>query len=153
MTDPDHNPERRDKALKALEQLSRAPRRRRGLRLSLAPFYLGMGLIVAHQLLVRFVPMVWSATLPGGIEQAHTLRGWGGLLWSVCMLVYMRFNQVAPILTGAWIIALLASLMNRYLRLLVWVAAVAVVMLDFGILAITLETALRAGMREIGAGW
>jgi hypothetical protein len=150
MTTPE---EKKAKALLALEKLSRPKNRRRGsMRLSLAPFYLGMALLVGHQLLLRFVPMVWSATLPGGLQQAHFLRGWGGLLWAFCVLFYLRFNQVALILFGVWAIALVLSLANRYLRLLVWLVAFAVVMLDFGILIVTLETALHSGMREVGIG-
>ncbi|HEV3122774.1 MAG TPA: hypothetical protein VGY53_12760 [Isosphaeraceae bacterium] len=150
MTTPE---EKKAKALLALERLSRPRNKRRGsMRLSLAPFYLGMAMLVGHQLLLRFVPMVWSATLPGGIQRAHTLRGWGGLLWALCVLFFVRFDQVVLILFGVWIGALVLSFLNRYIRLLVWLIAFAVVMLDFGILFVTLQTALHSGMREAGIG-
>ena len=58
------NPDAERTLQRFLEQSARPARRRAG-RISTAPIVLGLGLLLGYQLLVRLVPLVWSATLPG----------------------------------------------------------------------------------------
>jgi hypothetical protein len=127
------------------------PPRRRPARFSIAPIYLVLGLILGYQLLVRFVPMVWASMLPGGLDQASQFRGWPAVVWHFSRYCRLRFPAVVLILGGAAGLGFLLSAL-RPLRIFVWLAAIAVVAVDAGILIVTLRTAMTATMQDAGIG-
>jgi hypothetical protein len=135
---------------KALEKLARPPRKR-PRRFSVAPIYLGLGLLLADQLLVRFVPMVWASALPGGIEQANLLHGWPRLVWALSRLFSLRSAEVIAILGTIAVIGFIVSLV-RPLRPFVWLAAIAVVACDAAILILAVKTAMDLTMHQVGLG-
>jgi hypothetical protein len=139
---------------RAMDRLLRSmarPPRPRPRRLSLSAIYLALGLVLGYQLLVRFVPMVWGSLLPGGLTQANQLRGWPGVVWRLAIVAHVRFPAVA---TTLGIVGAAGFLLGaiRPLRLLVWLAAVVVIAIDAGILILTLQTALAAGLQNAGIG-
>jgi hypothetical protein len=136
---------------RALKRLERPPKRRRGW-FSIAPIYFGLGLALGYVLLVRFVPMMWTALLPGGIEQASELTGLPALVWRLSVLFRLRSESAIVILGGLAGAGLLISTILRPLRLVVWLAAVGVVLVDAGILMVTIKTALEATMQSAGIG-
>lgn len=135
-----------DRLLDRLERNSRRPPR----RFSPASVYLAVGLVVAYQLLVRFVPMTWSAVLPGGLAQADTLSGWPGLLWRLGLICRLHFEQVLIAFAAIAIFGLALGRGPRLIRLLVWLAAVAVVALDAGIVIVTMKTSMDATLQGSG---
>jgi hypothetical protein len=132
-----------------LKKMDRPPRRR---RFSTAPLVMGLGLVLGYQLLVRLVPRVWSTTLPGGLGQARFLRGWPGLVYRLALFCYRDFSAV--LLVGGLLVAaaVVVSGWLRPLRFLVWLAAVAVILADAGIVYVTLRTALEATAAASGIG-
>jgi len=141
-----------EKALdRVLRKMARPPRRRLGW-FSIAPIYLALGMVLAYQLLVRFVPMVWSALLPGGIELAPRLRGWPAVVWRFSVVCRFHFRGVAQILGAAALAGFLVSSFLRPFRFLVWIAAIAVMLIDAGILIVTIITALYTTMQAAGIG-
>lgn len=133
-----------------LEQDERPPRRRRAGRISSAPIVLGLGLLLGYQLLVRLVPWVWSATLPGGLAQARGFRGGPGLVYHLAVACYQNVATATGLIIGAVLVAFLLGALARPLRWLVWLAAVAVILIDASILAVTLQAALWATARASG---
>jgi hypothetical protein len=136
---------------RALDRLAKPPKRRAGW-FSIAPIYLGLGLVLGYILLVRLVPMIWSALLPGGIEQAQHLTGLPAVVWRLSVLFRVRSEGVVLILGGLVGAGFLVSTLLRPLRFLVWLAAVALVLVDAGILIVTIKTALEATMQGAGIG-
>jgi hypothetical protein len=135
-----------DRLLDRLEGQARRPRR----GFSPASLYLTVGLVVAYQLLVRFVPRTWAALLPGGLGQADTLGGWPGLVWRLGLLCRSHFEQVLVALAAVAIFALALGRGPRLIRLLVWVAAVAVIAFDAGIVIVTMKTSMDATLQGSG---
>ena len=135
-----------DRLLRKMER----PRRRR--RFTTAPLVLALGLVVGYQLLVRLVPQVWSTTLPGGLAQARFFRGWPGLVWHVALFCHRNFSTV--LLVGGLLVAgaIVVGGWLRPLRFLVWLAAVAVILADAGIVYVTLRIALVATAADSGIG-
>jgi hypothetical protein len=130
-------------------QMSRQSARPRG-RISTAPLMLALGLVLGYQLLVRLVPRVWGTLLPGGWEQASMLRGWPGLVWRLAIACHLNFSlalAIGAVIVGA---AIIVSGWIRPLRFLVWLAAVGVILLDAGIVYVTLRTALEASAHASG---
>lgn len=140
-----------DRALDKLEQdMDRRQRRRGGF--STSPFMLALGLVLGYQLLVRLVPKVWSSFLPGGLEQAQQFRGWPGLVASLAIACDRNFTTVC-VVGGAIVIgAFLWVRWVRPLRFLVWLAAIGVILLDAGIIYVTLSTSMAATFQDAGFG-
>jgi hypothetical protein len=136
---------------RAMSRLARPPKRRASW-FSLAPIYLALGLIVGFALLVIFVPMLWSALLPGGLEQTERLFGLPALVWRLSLLLRLRSQTAVMILAGLAVSGFVVSTILRPLRFLVWLAAIGVVVLDAGILIVTIKTALEATMHGAGMG-
>lgn len=134
-----------------VRQLERRSKRRAG-GFSLAPVYLALGLLLGDRLLIWLVPMVWNATLPGGFDQALKLQGLGGLLAQVAWALRARSRFIELVLGGIAIAGFLVSHFVRPLRILVWLAAVAMVLVDAGIVFVTLKTALAVTTSDIGLG-
>lgn len=131
--------------LKALDRLTRRlerAERRRPRRFSTAPLVLGLGLTLGYQLLVRLVPRVWGAMLPGGWDQANNLRGWPGLVWALALAAHHHFTLVIVLIAGSTLLAWGAIRAVPAVRFLVWLAALAVILFDAGILYVTLRTTL-----------
>jgi type IV secretory pathway VirB2 component (pilin) len=139
-----------EKALaRVLDRLDRDSRRtRRGF--SRAPIYLTLGLVVGYQLLVRFVPMVWSSTLPHGLAQAGHLAGWPGLLWRLAMICHGRFTQVVVVLGAIAFTGFLLARGPWPMRLLVWLAAFGIVLIDALIVFLALSASLGAVLDDSG---
>jgi hypothetical protein len=126
-----------------LRKMERA-QRRKPRRFSTAPLMLLLGLIVGYQLLVRLVPRVWATMLPGGWEQANTFRGWPGIVWALALACHQHFAAVAVIIGGTTLFAFVLIRIAPLFRFPVWLVAVGVILLDAGILYITLRTSLEA---------
>jgi hypothetical protein len=136
---------------RALDRLSRPPRRR--VRwFSKAAVYLGLGLALGYVLLVQMVPMMWGTLLPRGIDQANTLVGLPALVWRLSVVFRLRSGSALVILGGLTAAGFVASALLRPLRFVVWLAAVAVVALDAGILIVTIKTAFEATIQSAGVG-
>ena len=129
---------------------SRKPARPRRSRFSIAPVILASGLVVGHQLLTRLVPMVWGSMLPGGLMQARTFRGWAGLVWNVAVWMHGDFAGTAVVLGSIAGVGFLVAMFARPLRPLVWLAAVAVIGLDAGIVYVALRAAIEATAMNAG---
>ncbi len=142
------NPSTEKALARALERLSRPPKRRRGL--SRAPVILGAGLFVGFQLLVRLLPRVWGELLPGGLAGASRLRGAPGLLYAAARFCYLEFPTAAGILVGITVASLVLSWWWWPFRWLSWLAAIAVLAADAMILVILLRTALTATAAAAG---
>jgi hypothetical protein len=137
-----------DRALDRLERASQRERRRAGF--STAPIVLGLGLILGYQLLVRFVPRVWAALLPGGLEQAGHLGGWPGLVLRLAVVCHQHFFGVCVFMGSVVAAGLMLGRGNRLLRAFVWVAAVAVILLDAGIIYVVLRASMQATLEGAG---
>jgi hypothetical protein len=146
-----------DKTLKALDRaldkLERASNRqqRRG-RPSTAPIVLAIGLVLGYQLLVRLVPKVWASLLPGGLDQAAQFRGWPGLVARLSVTCQQNFTATIAVGAGIVIAAYLWGRWVRPLRFLVWLAALAVIVLDAGIIYVTLRSSMEATFEGAGIG-
>lgn len=136
-----------DRALDRLERQAGRPRR----RFSTSPFVLGIGLAVGDVLLTRLVPMVWASLLPGGLEQAATLRGWPALVWRAAVYCHVHQGPVQAAIGVAVVVSLLLSFMGgRPLRIVVWLCAVGVILADAGILVVTIQSSLSATAADVG---
>lgn len=136
-----------DRALDKLDRQHRRPRR----RFSTAPFVLGFGLIVADLLLTRLVPMVWESLLPGGLEQAATLRGWPALVWRSAVYCHVHQGPVQVFIGLAFVLSVLLSFLGgRPLRIVVWLSAAGIILINAGILVVTLQSSLRATAASAG---
>ncbi|SIO59650.1 hypothetical protein SAMN05444166_6129 [Singulisphaera sp. GP187] len=128
-----------------LNQLDRKARRPRS-RFPMAAIYLTLALILGYQLLVRFVPMVWSTLLPGGWAQAETLSGWPGLIYRLGWICHTRFEAVCIALGGISLAGFVLSFGPWPARLVVWLAAVGFVLVDAGIVFVAIMTCLNLAL-------
>jgi hypothetical protein len=140
-----------DRALDRLERSAARSERRRS-RFSTGPILLALALVVGYQILVRLVPAVWAEFLPGGLEQARMLRGWPGLVASLALLCRRNFSGLVIVLGGVVGSAWLLGRWSRILRFLVWLAALAVILLDAGLIYVTLRTSLEVTVQSSGLG-
>jgi hypothetical protein len=134
-----------DRVDDVLDRAGRREKKRRGF--STAPIVLVLGLILAYQLLVRLVPMLWAEILPEGYDQAAFLPGGARLVRGLGLFCYGRF----PIVLGGVVAVVLVSVaLGRHpaTRPLVWLMAVASILANAGILFV----ALKAGMDAAGIG-
>ena len=123
----------------------RKPKRPRGF--SAAPLVVAAGIVLGYQLLVRLVPQVWANILPGGFEQGAFLGGWPGIVWKAAWYCRLHFATVA---VGGFVIVAAMFLVGRrpITRPIAWLAAVVVILLNAGILYVTMKT----GMDAAGVG-
>ena len=125
-----------DRLLNQLERKARRPRS----RFPMAAIYLTLALILGYQLLVRFVPMVWSTLLPEGLEQAADLPGWPGLIYRLGWICHTRFVPVLVALGGISIAGFVLGCGPWPARVVVWLAAVGFVLVDAGIVFVAIMT-------------
>jgi len=127
-----------EKALnRALRAMERARRPRRGF--TLTPLVTALGCAVAYVLLTYLLPRVWAATLPGGLDSAMRLRGWPGLAWRLAVVAHRHFGGFCVV---SGILVLASTLLTRagaLGRLLAWLLAVATVLVNGGILYVTIR--------------
>ncbi|WP_406695387.1 hypothetical protein V5E97_30620 [Singulisphaera sp. Ch08] len=122
-----------------LNQLDRKVRRPRS-RFPMAAIYLTLALILGYQLLVRFVPMVWSTLLPEGLAQAENLSGWPGLIYRLGWICHTHYELVLVALGCISIAGFVLSWGPWPARVLVWLAAVGFVLVDAGIVFVAIMT-------------
>ena len=103
---------------------------------------LAIGLILGDLMLTRLVPAVWESVLPHGLEQARTFRGWPGLVWHSAVYCHAYPQRVWVVIGAAVVASLIVSFGVRPLRFLVWLSAVGVIVINAGILYITLQTSM-----------
>ncbi|MEO6810313.1 MAG: hypothetical protein ABI353_14450 [Isosphaeraceae bacterium] len=127
-----------DRVLRQLARRSRLKPR----RFSTAPLIVALGFVTGYQSLARLVPRVWAATFPGGLEQAETLFGWPSLVWRLSTACRFHFLEVVIVMGMVTTLAFVTSTWLRPLRFLVWFAAIALILIDAGILVVTIRTAL-----------
>jgi hypothetical protein len=128
-----------DKILAQMERRASRPPR----RFSMAPIVLAAGLVLGQQLLVRFVPMVWDVFLPSGLEAANSLRGWPGLVWHSAVFCHVYQTGVLAAIGGIEIVTMLLGGRSFFVRLMTRLAAFGVIVLDAGIVLVTLMTSYR----------
>jgi hypothetical protein len=143
--------ERSHQLLKAFAAEGLRTGRRRRRRFSMAPITLGLALLVGVVWLTELLPRVWEATLPGGLAQAASFRGWPGLLWSLAVGAH---RNRGPLLGGIAAVALVGLALARSSTAFRWgfrLLALAAVLLDVGLVFLTMRIALAASGGF--AGW
>lgn len=135
-----------DRILDRMERRGRRPR----ARVTTAPVVLAAGLVLAYLLLTRLVPVLWESLLPHGLEQAAGLRGWPGLVWRAAVFCHWHPRAVWTAIGATLVTGLLVGGLARPLRVLVWLAAVGVIVADAGILVIALQTSLKLTVDAAG---
>lgn len=138
---------------KSLEKIQqRIERRERRVRrpFSTAPVVLAIGLVLADVMLGYLVPTIWESLLPQGLDQAAGLRGWPGLVWRGVLYCHQHQRTVQIAIGAAVVFGFIACSRGRMLRFAVWLSAVGVIVLNAGILIITLQTSLRATAASAG---
>ncbi|MDE2506352.1 MAG: hypothetical protein KGM43_03990 [Planctomycetota bacterium] len=136
-----------DKMLAQMDKRDRRLARRGG---SFRPtLSIVLGLVTFDQLLARFVPMVWETALPGGLQQAWTLRGWPGLVWGLAVLRFRLFPVSLVAIAVAAMFVWVAARVPAF-RMLVWLAGIAIVAADVAVVVIVMQTATRATMQAAG---
>ncbi|GAC1468532.1 MAG: hypothetical protein NVSMB9_11290 [Isosphaeraceae bacterium] len=133
-----------------LKELDRRHSRPMRWRFPTSAFVLALGLVLADLLLTRLVPRVWHSLLPGGLEQAMTLQGWPGLVWRSAVFCHDQQGFVQVSIGLSLVLAILLSLAGRLPRLLVWLSAVGIILVDAGILVVTIQSSLRATAASAG---
>jgi len=106
--------------------------------------------VLGELLLTRLVPMLWAEFLPDGLRDAANLRGWPGLTWHAALFCHQE-PFVANL--GIAVISISAFVLGaRFgpMRFFVWLAALAVILLNAGILYVTIHTCLRATAAAAG---
>lgn len=146
------NPATRKTLERMLDRMERQGTRSRR-RFTASPIVLILGLLLANALLTRLVPMIWATTLPGGLDQVFTFRGWPLLLWRFVLLARMRQTLLFGSIAVVGLVALVGSYRSRGIRLLVWLGALAVIALNAGILALALRTSMTAAEGALGQGF
>src|SRR5437764_164716 len=129
-----------DRLLSRMERRARRPSR----RIPTAPVLLGLALIVGELLLTRLVPAIWESLLPRGLAQAETLRGWPALVWWSAVYCHHHERRIQVAIGVIAIISFLLCLRLRPVRVVAWLAALGVILVDAGILIVTIQTSLSA---------
>ncbi len=122
-------------------------------RFTASPFVLILGLLLANTLLTRLVPMIWETTLPGGLDQVGSFRGWPALLWHFVLLARMHQMLFLGTIAVVGLIALAGSYRSRWVRLCVWLGSLTVIALNAGIIALALRTSMMAAESAFGQGF
>ncbi len=133
---------------RVLKEMARPPRRRP--RFTLASFTLALALALGFVLVNQLVPRIWAATLPGGVAQAQSFRGIPGLIWALSLDSHRNPMAMAAFGTMIVLVGWLASALFRPLRWLVWLAAIAAILGDAGILYVALQTSWLAAAGPLG---
>jgi hypothetical protein len=138
-------------ALKSLERIQRGLERARKRRAggSTAPFVFAAGLVLADFLLVYLVPYIWETVLPRGLDGADAMVGMGALLWRSVVYCQLYQNGVRVGIVAATVAAMLVS-RARPLRVAVWASAVGVLLMNAGILVVTLHAGLSETAAHVG---
>jgi hypothetical protein len=113
-------------------------------RFPTAALVLAAGLLLGQQLLVRFVPMVWEALLPGGLDAASTLSGWPGLIWRAAVFSHVHQTGIFAAIAGIGIVSVMLGGRSFLFRVLLRLAALGVIVLDAGIVMVALKVSYRA---------
>jgi hypothetical protein len=129
---------------------ARPPRVRKS-RFSIAPVILGLGLLLGHQLVWKLVPTYWGSVLPGGLERARHFRGWAGLLWVCAVVCHRDFVATISLLGVIAGSGLLLSTFCRPMRPIVWLMALAVIVIDGGIVYVMMRTAVEVMVPAFGS--
>jgi hypothetical protein len=127
--------------------------KRSNRRFTASPFVLILGLILANALLTRLVPMIWDSTLPGGLDQVWSFRGWPALLWRLVLLARMHQVFLVGGIAVVGLVALAGSYRSRGFRLFVWLGSLAVIAMNAGIIALALRTSMMAAESALGQGF
>ena len=123
-----------ERALRAMDRPRRAPR-----RFTLTPLLTAVGCALAYLLLTQLLPRVWATTLPGGLETATTFRGWPGLVWRIAVVAHHHFLGVCVIGAALVLGSLLLTRLGAFGRLLAWLLAVSIVLVNGAILYVTIR--------------
>ena len=86
-------------------------------------------------LLTEILPRVWDATLPGGLRQADSFRGWPGRLWQSAVFAYQYRMLLAAGVGVVVMIGLPIASRSRAFLLIFRLLAFVLVLADFAILA------------------
>jgi hypothetical protein len=135
-----------DKILAQMERRARRPTR----RFSMAPIVLAVGLVLGEQLLVRFVPMVWETFLPGGLIQANQFREWPGLVWRMAVFCHTYERAVFVAIAAVALVGLTVCSRSWFCRLLARLAAFGVIVLDAGIVVVTMLASYQVTVANSG---
>jgi hypothetical protein len=119
-------------------------RRRARRRFSLAPITLGLALGVGLVWLAMMLPRVWAATLPGGLVQAAAFGGWPGLVWDAAVAAHRYFAAIGGAIVGLTILGLPLASRSGAIRWGFRLLAMLAVLLDFGLVFVTMRVALAA---------
>jgi hypothetical protein len=128
-------------------------RRRGRRRFSLAPITLGLALFVGLGWLTELLPRVWEVTLPGGLAQAAGLRGWPGLLWASAAGAHRNRAILAGGIAAAALVGLALARSSTAFRWGFRLLALLAVLLDFGLVFLTMRVALAAAGDFAVPGW
>jgi hypothetical protein len=138
------------KTLERIEQEFGSPRRRprRGFSMSLVVF--ALGLILADVLLTMLVPRIWVSVLPHGLDTAAHFVGWPRLVWQAAVFCHYRQRVVQVGIVVAVLLGLMVSASGRPGRILVWLSAVGVIVLNALVMIITIKAALNVTAAAAG---
>ena len=95
----------------------------------MAPWVLGLALFLGYQLLVRLVPRVWAALLPGGLAQANSFRGLPGTLYRLALIAYHNVGA------ACWLIGLWPETMSTFALVISATCLALALALPIGVLA------------------
>lgn len=129
-----------DRMMRSLERSSRRGR----TRFTLAPITFGLALLVGLALLTELLPRVWSAVLPGGLDQAAHFRGWPGLTLAVAVLLHRNRWVAIGVVGGLVVLGMPVASRSWPARWVFRLLAFAAVLVDFGIVYVILSSALEA---------
>lgn len=136
--------------LKQMERESRRPGGRGQGRFSTSPLVLTAGLVLANVLLTWLVPAIWDSLLPHGLEDVGGFEGWPGLLWRGVLISRGRQGAVRGTIAVVCVLSFILGYRSRAIRILVWILALGVILLNAGILYVTLHTSLNVNAASIG---
>lgn len=136
------------KVNRLLDQMERRARRPR--RFPTSPILLGIGLVIMELLLTRLVPRAWAALLPRGLEQASGFQGWPRLVWNAALFCHRYEQPVFIAIAVVTILGFVVASRSRLIGILIWLSAVGVILLDAGIIVVTILTSLQATSADAG---
>ena len=105
---------------------------------------------MADVLLTWLVPAIWESLLPHGLEDVGRFDGWPGLLWRGVLISRSRQGIVQGTIVVVCVLSFLLGYRSRIIRMLLWVSALAVILLNAGILYVTLHASLRMSAASVG---
>lgn len=135
-----------DETLKALDRaltkLEKGQRRGGGGRFPRSSLTLAIALLLGHQLLVKLVPRVW----PSVVNDATwgRLAPWQQATWRLAQLLYGHDSAVFLAVGGVFLAAVVVGYKSKTVRFLIWLAAIAVILLNMAVLFTTYRLSLAA---------